>query len=138
MKIAVITYNLFPVGASVKDLPSGRVGAIEYVVQMITDMLVDRGHDVTLFAAGDSKTKAKLVGIPNMATFHHPLLKDNLVARVDFEYFLLSQAVQIINRSKFDLVHVHTHLRSSIISPFIKPPIVSTLHTVSSASDNLI
>jgi len=42
-------------------VPPVRYGGIEWVVSHLADGLVERGHDVTLFAAGDSKTKAKLV-----------------------------------------------------------------------------
>ena len=54
MRIAVVAPVWFPVP------PSG-YGGIELVVSLLADGLVDAGHDVTLFAAGGSRTKAKLV-----------------------------------------------------------------------------
>lgn len=136
MKIAVLTYNLFPVGVSPKVLPLGRVGAIERVVGHISDGLVERGHDVTLFAAGDSQTRANLVGIPDKATFHHDLFKDSHSAKIDAEYFLLSEAALHINRKQYDIVHSHMHIRSALWSPFISVPMVSTIHTTSTQTDN--
>ena len=56
MKIAVIAPCWFPV-------PPTGYGGIEWVVSLLADGLVDRGHDVTLFASGDSHTKAKLAAI---------------------------------------------------------------------------
>src|ERR1700756_1811186 len=38
-------------------------GGIEWIVWLLADGLVDAGHDVTLFASGDSRTKAKLASV---------------------------------------------------------------------------
>ncbi len=54
MKIALLAPAWFAV-------PPVRYGGIEWVVSILADGLVDRGHDVTLFAAGESRTKAHLV-----------------------------------------------------------------------------
>ena len=54
MRIAIIAPAWFAV-------PPSRYGGIEWVVSILADGLVDRGHDVTLFAAGDSQTRAHLV-----------------------------------------------------------------------------
>jgi hypothetical protein len=53
LRIAVVSPPWFPVP------PSG-YGGIEWVVALLADGLVEAGHDVTLFASGDSRTKAKL------------------------------------------------------------------------------
>jgi len=138
MKIAMVSYNLFPVGGSPSKLPAGRVGAIERIVGIITDGLVDRGHEVTLFAAGDSQTKAKLIPLPELATYHHPLLRDDRLSQIDFEYFLLSQAAMIINAGDFDIVHTHMFERSALFAPFFHKPVVSTLHTVNTRITDII
>ena len=41
-------------------MPPTGYGGIEWVVSLLADGLADAGHDVTLFASGDSRTKAKL------------------------------------------------------------------------------
>ena len=47
-------------------VPPTGYGGIEWIVWLLADGLVDAGHDVTLFASGDSHTKAKLVvGLPS-------------------------------------------------------------------------
>ena len=53
-RIAILAPVWFPV-------PPTGYGGIEWVVSLLADGLVDAGHDVTLFASGDSHTKAKLV-----------------------------------------------------------------------------
>ena len=53
MRIAVIAPAWFPV-------PPTGYGGIEWVVWLLAEGLVEAGHDVTLFAAGQSRTKAKL------------------------------------------------------------------------------
>src|SRR5205823_7678554 len=53
MRIALIAPVWFPV-------PPTGYGGIEWIVWLLADGLVDAGHDVTLFASGDSRTKARL------------------------------------------------------------------------------
>ena len=53
LRIAVISPVWFPV-------PPTGYGGIEWIVSLLADGLADAGHDVTLFASGDSLTKAKL------------------------------------------------------------------------------
>src|SRR5437764_684195 len=56
MKIAILAPPWFAVP------PSG-YGGIEWIVWLLADGLADQGHDVTLFASGDSHTKAKLEAV---------------------------------------------------------------------------
>ena len=56
LKIAIIAPTWFAV-------PPTGYGGIELVVSLLADGLVDAGHDVTLFASGDSLTKAHLSSI---------------------------------------------------------------------------
>ena len=53
LRIAILSPVWFPV-------PPTGYGGIEWIVSLLADGLVDAGHDVTLFASGDSHTKAKL------------------------------------------------------------------------------
>ena len=53
MRIGMIAPPWFP-------LPPQRYGGIEFVVSLLTEGLVAHGHDVTLFASGDSETQARL------------------------------------------------------------------------------
>ena len=56
MRVAVLSPVWFPVP------PSG-YGGIEWIVALLADGLADAGHDVTLFASGDSRTRAKLAAV---------------------------------------------------------------------------
>ncbi len=53
MRIGMIAPPWFPI-------PPQNYGGIEFVVSLLTEGLVRRGHDVTLFATGDSRTEARL------------------------------------------------------------------------------
>jgi hypothetical protein len=48
-------------------VPPTGYGGIEWIVWLLADGLVDAGHDVTLFASGDSRTKAELVSVYDVA-----------------------------------------------------------------------
>ena len=48
-------------------VPPFRYGGIELIVSLLTDELVRRGHEVTLFASGDSITKAHLKAVHDQA-----------------------------------------------------------------------
>src|SRR5256712_13646563 len=50
-----------------EPVPPPRYGGTERVVSYLTEELVRRGHDVTLFASGDSQTAARLVAITERA-----------------------------------------------------------------------
>ena len=54
MKIAVLSPVWFPV-------PPTRYGGIEWIVSLLAEGLVRAGHEVSLFASGDSSTRAELV-----------------------------------------------------------------------------
>jgi hypothetical protein len=53
-----------------ESVPPARYGGTERVVATLTNALANRGHDVTLFASGDSRTAARLVPIVDRALWH--------------------------------------------------------------------
>jgi glycosyltransferase involved in cell wall biosynthesis len=117
MKIAQISPPWYTV-------PPTGYGGIELVVGLLTDGLVERGHDVTLFASGGSHTKAELVS---------PLLDPPdpaLLGNVWFDAFHAAAAHLAIRDDNFDIVHDH----SGIVGPAIAAvnggatPTVHTLH----------
>ncbi|MBB5577661.1 glycosyltransferase involved in cell wall biosynthesis [Rhizobium paranaense] len=71
MKIAQIA----PLAESV---PPKLYGGTERIVSYLTEELAAQGHDVTLFASGDSVTGAKLVACSDVALRLNPAVKDNL------------------------------------------------------------
>jgi hypothetical protein len=63
MRVALLPPPWFPV-------PPPAYGGVERVVALLADGLVERGHDVTLFASGDSPTRAVLVSVFDEAPSH--------------------------------------------------------------------
>src|SRR5712692_2190994 len=99
VKIAVISPVWFPV-------PPTGYGGIEWIVWLLADGLVDAGHDVTLFASGDSTTKAKLVAVYETAP-------SELIGNSITE---LHHALACYERSgEFDVVNDHSGLPAAAV-----------------------
>ncbi|MCK8786554.1 glycosyltransferase family 4 protein [Roseomonas sp. NAR14] len=83
-------------------VPPKLYGGTERVVSYLTEELVRQGHEVTLFASGDSITKAKLVPCCDTALRLNPKVKDSLPYHV-------VQLEKVRQRaSEFDVLHFHT------------------------------
>jgi glycosyltransferase involved in cell wall biosynthesis len=95
MKIAQIA----PLAESV---PPRLYGGTERVVSYLTDELVRLGHEVTLFASGDSRTGARLLSAAARALRLDPRVKDPLAHQV-----LLLELVRQ-HAHEFDILHFHT------------------------------
>src|SRR4051812_18904560 len=117
MRIAVVAPIWFPVP------PSG-YGGIELVVSLLTDGLVDAGHDVTLFANGGSQTKATLVS--SLEGPPDPRELGNLW--ID-GYHALTTYLQVQDHT-FDVVHDHAGVVGPVCAAMLRenPPVVHTLH----------
>jgi len=105
-------------------VPPPAYGGIELVVALLADGLVDRGHDVTLYASGGSDTRAELVA--PMLDPPDPSLVGN--AWLD-AYHALSAYTDLLNK-EFDVVHDHSGVTGPAIGAMLygRPPIVHTLH----------
>jgi glycosyltransferase involved in cell wall biosynthesis len=82
-------------------VPPRLYGGTERVVSYLTEELVRQGHDVTLFASGDSKTTAKLVRCCDMALRLNPSVKDAL----PYHVIMLDEVRQ--RSDEFDALHFH-------------------------------
>ena len=82
-------------------VPPKLYGGTERVVYSLTEELVAMGHDVTLFASGDSTTSAKLAPMRDVALRLDPTVRDWVAS-----YY---QMVELIYRRKdeFDVLHFH-------------------------------
>jgi glycosyltransferase involved in cell wall biosynthesis len=106
-----------------ETVPPTRYGGTEFVVSTLTEELVRRGHDVTLFAAGDSSTTARLVPVIDQALWHHP------VAYRDFLPFWNVILGTLASRlDEFDIVHSHLDHMAFPLSRLAPCPFVTTLH----------
>jgi glycosyltransferase involved in cell wall biosynthesis len=99
-----IAMKIAQVSPPIERVPPHTYGGTERIVSFLTDQLVADGHDVTLFASGDSVTKAKLVACSDKALRLDPGVKDYLP-------YLLIQVEQVRRLAdQFDIVHFHTDL----------------------------
>lgn len=102
-------------------VPPRQYGPWEQVVALLADGLASRGIDVTLFASGDSQTKAKLVSV-----IPRPLNEDPSLNRTVSEF--LHYAELFSRASDFDLIHNHMNCYPLVFTSLIKTPVVTTLH----------
>src|SRR5437588_12128025 len=98
--------------------PSG-YGGIEWVVSLLADALTDAGHDVTLFASGDSRTKAKLVSV-------FPQAPSRLIGRSQPE--LLHALTCYVRADEFEVLNDHTGLLGAVLGATVDTPVVHSLH----------
>src|SRR5918911_5221860 len=85
-----------------ESVPPRAYGGTERVVHALTEELVRRGHEVTLFASGDSVTAARLVPIVDEALWHRrPAYPDFL----PFWSVALGKVLRELDQ--FDVVHSH-------------------------------
>jgi glycosyltransferase involved in cell wall biosynthesis len=82
-------------------VPPKLYGGTERVVSYLTEELVRRGHEVTLFASGDSKTGARLIPGCDVALRLNPIVRDPL----PYHVIMLEQVRQ--HASQFDILHFH-------------------------------
>jgi glycosyltransferase involved in cell wall biosynthesis len=102
-------------------VPPDGYGGIELIVALLADGLVQRGHDVTLFASPGSNTRARL-----RSTLEQTPGPDALDRK---EYALVHAADAYRHRHEFDLVHDHTIEGVSLAASLgAGPPVVHTLH----------
>jgi glycosyltransferase involved in cell wall biosynthesis len=107
-------------------IPPPGYGGIEYVVALLTDALVERGHEVELFCAPGSHSKAFVHALLPEAHPHEierALIEADHVARA-FEAF--DQAAATGHR--FDVVHDHCGYTPLAMADRIDVPLVHTVH----------
>src|SRR5215510_3770930 len=84
-----------------ESVPPKLYGGTERVVYYLTEELIRQGHDVTLFASGDSVTSARLISPCESALRLNPKVKDPLA------YHIL-MLEEVFDRAKdFDIIHFH-------------------------------
>ncbi|KND54712.1 Glycosyltransferase [Candidatus Paraburkholderia kirkii] len=103
-------------------VPPKFYGGTERVVSYLTDALVDLGHDVTLFASGDSQTKATLEAAWPRALRLDPTIRDALAP-----HMLLLETVHQ-RAHEFDVLHFHLDYMPFPLFTQMDTPFVTTLH----------
>lgn len=115
MRIALLAPPYLPV-------PPVGYGGTEKIVSLLADGLVEKGHDVTLFATGDSLTKAKLVSIFPKALGNSGLTKHDALLPLQHFAHCFRQA------SQFDIIHNHAQYLAMFLADFCPTPVVHTIH----------
>jgi glycosyltransferase involved in cell wall biosynthesis len=105
-------------------IPPQKSGSVELMTSLLTEGLVARGHDVTLFATGDSTTAAKL-----FATYPHGYWHDENMWPWEL-YEMLNLAAAVERAREFDIIHYEAaYYPMSLAFARLSPtPIVQTLH----------
>jgi glycosyltransferase involved in cell wall biosynthesis len=112
MRVAILSPAWFPV-------PPKGYGGIEAVVALLADGLVDAGHEVTLFASGDSGTKAELVAY----------FEEAPSSRIGTTVADLLHALTCFERAgDYDVVNDHSGPLAAAIGCLVRTPVVHTAH----------
>jgi glycosyltransferase involved in cell wall biosynthesis len=106
-----------------ESVPPAGYGGTERVVSTLTEELVRRGHEVTLFASADSCTTANLVPIVNQALWHHDPPCNNFAIHQACIFGTILDAID-----QFDVVHSHLDFYGFPLTNATSTPIVNTLH----------
>ncbi len=107
-----------------ETVPPPAYGGTEAVVSVLSDGLALAGHDVTLFASGDSTTKGNLEWV-----YHRSLRTAYDIDIIDpTPYEWLHSAIALSRAKEFDIVHNHSGELAMAMSHLIKTPMLTTIH----------
>jgi glycosyltransferase involved in cell wall biosynthesis len=106
-----------------ESVPPKLYGGTERVVSYLTEALVQAGHDVTLFASGDSETSARLVPCcPKALRLNNYECNDHLA----HHFVMLDEVMR--RAEQFDIIHFHIDYMHFPLSKLSGLPQVTTLH----------
>ncbi len=116
------------VAPTYERVPPRTYGGTELIVQLVTDELVARGHDVTLFASGDSVTTATLHSVTPVARRYGEPSGDG-PAHAEYLHLANVQAAFLAaTEGRFDVVHSHAGIEGLVLGAMSRTPVVSTMH----------
>ena len=108
----------------IESVPPRNYGGTERIVAYLSDALLDLGHEVTLFASGDSCTRARLVAVAPRA-----LRAARRAADWPMWTTLMLEQVQLeAERGAFDVIHFHVDVLPLPYARRCATPSVTTLH----------
>jgi glycosyltransferase involved in cell wall biosynthesis len=115
LRIALVSPPMLPV-------PPPNYAGTERVVAVLGEELVSRGHDVTLFAPGDSEFSGKLVASPEKSLWSREY-------RDDVSSFINITLAKVWARhDDFDVIHSHVETLGFLFARHCPTPVVTTLH----------
>ena len=108
----------------IESVPPQRYGGTERVVSFLSEALIDLGHDVTLYASGDSKTRAKLVSVMPRHLRGDGRENDWPI----WTTLTLDQVFRDAELGAFDVIHFHVDSLHYPLARRCATPSVTTLH----------
>ena len=105
-----------------ESVPPQGYGGTERVVSYLTEALVAKGHEVTLFASGDSVTRARLVPVVTEGIRRAPRKLDWLMWHTVMLDLVFTMA------DEFDIIHFHTDFLHYPLARRCSVPSVTTMH----------
>jgi glycosyltransferase involved in cell wall biosynthesis len=112
-----------------ESVPPAQYGGTERVVSYLTEELVRLGHDVTLYASGDSVTGARLVPVCPRSLWHEGACRETLPHHVRLMERVFADV------ARFDVLHFHTDYLQFPLLRREPSPSVTTLHGFLSPTD---
>src|SRR6202521_1125090 len=105
-----------------ESVPPKLYGGTERVVSYLTEELVEMGHEVTLFASGDSETAARLIPACSSSL----RLDTGCIDQLAHHYVMLEDVME--RAAEFDIMHFHVDYLHFPLSRITGFPHVTTLH----------
>jgi glycosyltransferase involved in cell wall biosynthesis len=106
-----------------ESVPPKLYGGTERIVSYLTEELVRQGHDVTLFASGDSQTLARL-----WASSPQAFRAQSEMVNRDVPLVLMQEQVFGVEAGRFDIIHSHLDFLGFPLSRRCATPVLTTLH----------
>jgi len=123
LKIAQIAPLWFPI-------PPEKYGGTERIISYLTEGLIKKGHKVTLFAPGDSKTKSKLISVTKKG------LISQKIPWNDWWWNNLNYSFAFERAKDFDIIHSHWTPLGMYFQRFVKTPVLHTFHNLPKKGDH--
>jgi len=105
-----------------ESVPPSGYGGTERVVSYLTEMLVELGHEVTLFASGDSVTSADLVAVCQRSM----RMRGDSTDWTAWHMLMLAQVFE--RAAEFDVIHFHLDYLHYPMARSCATPCLTTLH----------
>jgi glycosyltransferase involved in cell wall biosynthesis len=117
------------------SIPPTTYGGIELIVHLLSEELVRRGHQVTLFASGDSKTSGELRSV-----CHRNLLDLMTACEASvYEYYTNAIVTEaLLSAGEFDVLHFHVGPQWVPMGALCPAPALFSLHTFLSEDDQWV
>ncbi len=102
-------------------VPPRQYGGTERLIHNLTETLVQMGHEVTLFATGDSQTSAQLIApVPEAFNFN---------PAIDARAYQMAMLAEVYRQAdRFDIIHSHMDYYALPFAEHSATPTVTTLH----------